>query len=146
MKHLSRILILPVLLGVAGCSNSYKIHVFFDNVEGLKENSEVLANGMTIGEVDHMALDKKGVLVTLAIDSEHQIPNNSTLHFFERGLLADKQIEITTGTSNKVLKDGDTLKNIFIVPKQPTLSIHSLDTLVTKVAKIMAEENKPGKE
>lgn len=145
MRQLSGILSLLMMFVITGCSNSYKIHVLIDNVEGLKENSEVLANGMEIGSVENMALDKKGVLVTLSIDSEHQIPDNSTLHFFERGLLAYKQIEFETGTSNSVLKDGDTLKNMFIVPKQQTFNNHYLDTLVTKFAKKMAEENKPEK-
>lgn len=145
MKPAFRHLIFLFLFIVIGCTNSYKVYVLFDNVEGLKENSEVMANGMPIGEVDHMQLDKKGVLVTLAIDDEHKIPDNSTILFFEPGLLANKQIEITTGTSNKMLKEGDTLRTVFTAPKHSGFNMEKLDTIVTKAINMMAKETKPEK-
>jgi len=126
MKPFIKIVLLPALLLATACNNTYSVNVFFDNVEGLQEKSEVIANGVSVGEVEEMALHKNGVVVTLSINKKHKIPVNSTFKLFEPALMSYKKIEITTGKGDKFLKDGDTVKTVFYKPYQKRFEIEDL--------------------
>lgn len=91
--------------------HSYQIQVTFANVDGLVRGSNVRLAGIKIGTVTKEILDKKTYqpIVTLNINDDIKIPNDSSAKITSVGLLGENYISIVPGGSTDYLKNGERL-------------------------------------
>ena len=81
-------------------TKQYQLLVHFESAPGVLKGSPVRVNGIPIGKVEDLVLDKKrgGVLLVLKIDEKFQLRADSTA-MLQQSLLGDALIEFTPGVS-----------------------------------------------
>ncbi|MEO6836987.1 MAG: MlaD family protein [Ginsengibacter sp.] len=86
------------------------IYAVYQDVQGLVKSNPVVINGLQVGRIDNLdgGKDMKRILVTVSLNKEVNIPNNS-LAVINPNLLGSPTLEIQLGTSNTYMKNGDTL-------------------------------------
>lgn len=87
------------------------IYAVFSNLSGLDKSNQVTVNGLAIGTVsDITEKDKEvnGIVVTINLTRNVNIPNNSVAHISEK-LVGSSSITINMGTSKVYLQDKDTI-------------------------------------
>lgn len=93
---------------------SYKtFYVEYGNVEGLSKSAPVTLNGLVIGKVENISIDKNtgDLLVELQINTDFPISKSSIASIYEPGFIAGKQIAIEPNFEDKVLAtDGQKLE------------------------------------
>lgn len=101
--------------------NTYNIN--FDRVDGLAVGSDVKVSGLKVGTVLDAEIDNETyqAKVTIDVDREIKVPDDSTAEIISAGLLGDKYVAIVPGGSEKSLKNGETIRF-----SQPSISIESL--------------------
>ncbi len=89
-------------------ANGYQLKARFDRVDGLVVGSDVRMSGIKIGTVSSQRLDTDTFMaeVTLSIDSEIAIPDDSSAKITTDGLLGDTYISLEAGGSFDTLEDG----------------------------------------
>lgn len=88
----------------------YTIAIHFDAATGIHQSSKVRMNGIPIGEVRRVEMDEKrgGVNVIARIDEQFRIREDSQAQIM-KGLLGDAAIEISMGSSQKLIEPGSLL-------------------------------------
>src|SRR5438132_9327206 len=91
--------------------NRYRLSAVFNDTKGLQPQTPLRMNGVAIGEVEKVALDR-GTLkprVTLSIADEYRnrIPRDSAIHIASGLLISNPQIEITPGAATDTYQPGD---------------------------------------
>lgn len=81
----------------------------FTSVNGLKEGNAVKFSGVKVGRVEKMEVHDKGVIITMKINKDVQIPKDSEFSMQNDGILGDKFIQITPGKSSTYISDGDSI-------------------------------------
>lgn len=84
----------------------------YDQVGGVQSASPVLMQGVKIGTVTGITLDPRRsdkVVLQLTVKRQYAIPEDSEAKIISNSLMGSKAIEITYGTSERCLADGDTL-------------------------------------
>jgi phospholipid/cholesterol/gamma-HCH transport system substrate-binding protein len=107
------------------------IYAQFDNAAGLREGAPVWLLGVEIGRVDDIKLQGEGSLVALRIKENKAefIYSNAKAKIATMGLLGDKYVELSSGTSEAPdLEAGDVLTGM------PTLAVE--DIVQTSAASI----------
>ncbi|MBI4699483.1 MAG: MCE family protein [Nitrospirae bacterium] len=98
-------------LGVAW-KRGNRLTVVFDNISGLDEKSKVKVAGVNAGVVENIRLKEGRAESTLLISPDIKIYNDAKASLRVSGLLGDKYLAVTPGTSgNTLLKDGDSITN-----------------------------------
>jgi phospholipid/cholesterol/gamma-HCH transport system substrate-binding protein len=121
-----------------GLSRGYPLHSVFSWGAGVKQGAPVWLVGVTIGTVDKVELDPRGLLrVTYRVQSQYSVPRGSTAAIVPNGLFGDQAIALTPEAPNEVsYAPGDT-----IPVGDATASIQSVlqraDTLTTDIGLIM---------
>lgn len=70
-------------------------YVGYDNVEGLATSAPITINGLNVGKVNAITLEKSGkLLIELQVKSDFPISKSSIVAIYEPGLIAGKQIMI----------------------------------------------------
>ncbi len=90
------------LLGTEG----YEVYGLFSNTGGLKGGSSVTIAGVTVGRVKDITLDNYQAKVVLSLPSKIKVQEDSIVAIKTRGLIGEKFVEITPGSSDVVLKEG----------------------------------------
>ena len=93
-------------------SNSKKIYVQFDNVEGLVKSAAVTLNGLVVGKIADISINQSTgkLLVELQLNTDFPISKSSIATIYEPGFIAGKQIAIYPNYLDKrVAVDGDIL-------------------------------------
>ena len=92
-------------------SDYQTFYVKYDNVEGLINSAPVTINGLVVGKVNSIKLNKDWTsLVELQIDGDYQITKNSVAELYSPGPIGGKQITIIPNTkSTEIAKSGDFL-------------------------------------
>lgn len=111
--------------GLITYSNSqayYRVTADFDNVGGLKVRAPVLIAGVSVGEVDSIALNKADfrARVTLLIQKNQQIPTDTSASIYTQGLLGANYVSLSPGYADANLKEGgviDTTNSAVILEK-----------------------------
>ncbi len=127
-------------LDVLGRSCTYTAH--YEQVNGLQDAAAVVINGVKVGQVTGVKLDKSqgGVDVLLSISSEYDIPADSRAMLFSAGLMGGKSIEIKLGSAADNLKDGDTIQTGVTLDMFDTLA-NELGDIKVKVATLLDNLN-----
>ncbi len=105
-----------------GDSDRIQLYAAFDQIGALKPRSPVVIAGVKIGQV--MGIDLGSDLrahVTLHVDGNLKLPDDSTASIRTAGLLGDQFVALEPGASEEDLKPGAT-----IAFTQNALSIESL--------------------
>ena len=112
----SMILLLAMLYKVTGAqAGAVSYYVVFDKLSNIKKGTGVSYGGYQVGRVNEiMPFRQQGKTqykLHLQIKGDWLIPDDSVAQIVMPGLIADKMIEITEGTSSQMLKPEDTIKS-----------------------------------
>jgi len=116
-----------VLLGIAGLvflslkaanlasfstGDTYTLQARFDNIGGLKARAPVRSAGVTIGRIASISFDPQTYqgVVKLEIDRKLKFPRDTSAKILTAGLLGDQYIGLEPGADEKMLGDGDVIR------------------------------------
>jgi phospholipid/cholesterol/gamma-HCH transport system substrate-binding protein len=109
--------IIILVLGVESpFAKRYTLYTYLPNIGGLRPDSQVMLEGVTVGTVDDYQFAEndleKGVRIKMRILQKYQsrIRTDSIAKLRSLGLLGDKYIEINQGTPNgRILREGEVI-------------------------------------
>ncbi len=115
-------------LDVFGRTRNYTAH--YEQVNGLQDAAAVVINGVKVGQVTGVKLNKEqgGVDVNLSVSKDYDIPTDSKALMFSAGLMGGKSIEIKLGEATDYLKNGDSI--------QTGVTLDMFDTLANELGDI----------
>ena len=87
-------------------SEGYPIQAYIDDASGIEKHTHVLMNGVTIGDVEEIEIEGKRVKLTLMINNDVKIPDDSAVIVVQESLLGSKVINIIVGDSTAFLQTG----------------------------------------
>jgi phospholipid/cholesterol/gamma-HCH transport system substrate-binding protein len=92
-------------------SSDYLVSAKFDNIGGLKPGAAVKSAGVVVGRVKKIEFDGESfqAKVTLALQTEHAFPKDSSLKILTSGLLGEQYLDMSPGADEKNLMAGDTI-------------------------------------
>jgi len=92
--------------------DGYQITAAFENIGDLKVRAPVTIAGVRIGQITKIHLNPVTyqAVVTMRIENEDKIPNDSTANIFTAGLIGSNYISITPGFSDDYLKNDGKLE------------------------------------
>ncbi len=85
-------------------NEGYQIQAYVEDASGLEKHTHVLMNGVTVGEVEEIAIEGKRVRLALMIDNAVKIPDDSSVIVAQESLLGSKVLNIVVGDSPSMLK------------------------------------------
>ncbi len=88
----------------------YTLYANFDNIAGLKTGNQIELAGVDIGKVAKIGLNNDRARVALRIQNGVQIDSDAIAGIKSAGLLGDKYVSIALGPGDKILKDGDIIR------------------------------------
>ncbi len=90
-------------------SPTYQLTASFGSVSGLKNGSVVEIAGVKVGKVEKIRFDtvKYEAVVTLAIDSDVILREDSIASVRTAGIIGERYINVSPGGSDDELHDGD---------------------------------------
>jgi phospholipid/cholesterol/gamma-HCH transport system substrate-binding protein len=123
-------------------SSDYAVTAKFDNIGGLKSGAAVKSAGVVVGRVKKIEFDGESfqAKVTLALQSQHAFPQDSSLKILTSGLLGEQYLDISPGADEKSLSGGDK-----IASTQSAVILENLISqfLYSQAEKPAAESQKP---
>lgn len=113
----------------------YTVTAKFLKVGGLNVGSDVRINGIKIGTVISQNLDNEDYTanVAMSLAPNIKLPVNSVASIVSDGLIGNKFIKIDPGHDEKILADGDQLKN--------TKDFKTIEDLVGEVIFMVTGDN-----
>ena len=121
---------------------TYNVTAAFENIGGLKPNAPVKSAGVVVGRVKKIEFDGESfqAKVTLALQSEHAFPQDSSLKILTSGLLGEQYLDVSPGADEKNLVAGDK-----IASTQSAVILENLISqfLYSQAEKPAAESQKP---
>lgn len=94
-----------------GSDDKFILYAPFKQVLGLESSADVRLSGVPVGKVDSIVNANGGVLVTLKINEDVKIPDDSTATVISVGVMGSKFVNITPGIDDgDYLEDGDSIK------------------------------------
>lgn len=101
------------LKGVDFLSPTRTYYAVFDKTEGLTVSNQITINGFPVGRVDAIRLDqstaKNKLIVTLAINKEIAVGDESQIVLADDGLLGGKLLKLNLLTKKGNIAEGDTI-------------------------------------
>jgi phospholipid/cholesterol/gamma-HCH transport system substrate-binding protein len=94
------------VLGTEG----YELYGMFSNTGGLKNGSTVSIAGVQVGKVKDIALKDYQAKVVMSLSDQIKVQEDSIAAIKTRGLIGEKFVEITPGSSETVLKAGNRIR------------------------------------
>ncbi len=126
-KSIETLVGLFVLLGIAGLvflslkaanlasfrtGDTYTLQARFDNIGGLKARAPVRSAGVTIGRIGSISFDPQTYqgVVKMQIDRRLKFPRDTSAKILTAGLLGDQYVGLEPGADEKMLDDGDFIR------------------------------------
>ena len=143
---------LNFLKGVDMFSGTNKYFTIYHQVDGLVPSSQVVLNGVKVGQVQKIEFlnDRSGrVLATLLVDKNVFIGNESTFKIVSADFLGGRTINIDLDINSPPAENGDTLKaeslstfteQVTPIANKAEQLIVSLDSLARAVRKVFNDE------
>ena len=88
----------------------YTLYALFDNISGLKTSDQVQLAGVQIGKVVNIGLKGERAKIAMRINEGVQIDADSIAAIKTSGIIGDKYVSIALGPSDRILKDGETIR------------------------------------
>ncbi|MGB8414325.1 MAG: outer membrane lipid asymmetry maintenance protein MlaD [Candidatus Binatus sp.] len=88
----------------------YTLYASFDNISGLKTGDQIQLAGVQIGKVTQIELKDMRARVALRVDDGVPIDKDAIASIKTSGIIGDKFVSIALGPSDRILKDGDTIR------------------------------------
>jgi phospholipid/cholesterol/gamma-HCH transport system substrate-binding protein len=128
---------LCVTLGNFGFSKDrYKVLAAFSTVSGLKPKAQVMMAGVPIGEVQQVQLMDSHAQITMSINKNVRLEEDSIAGIKTMGIIGDKYVTITPGASDNYIQNGGVIRET-----QPPLDI---ENLISRFVFGNVESKKPG--
>lgn len=89
-------------------------YAVYDNVEGLSQSSGVMINGLRVGRVQEITINKAtgNLIVQFNVDNDFEFSKSSIARIYGGGIIGGKSLAIVPDfQSNEVAQTGDTLKS-----------------------------------
>jgi phospholipid/cholesterol/gamma-HCH transport system substrate-binding protein len=125
-----------------GEKKGYKIYAFFDNIAGLSEKTKVKIAGVDAGTVEKIELFAGKARVTLWMFEDVVLYANAYATIKSTGILGDKYLEISSGSTPPVLKNGNTIRDVREETQISDL-VKNIADLSSKVAELVTEVSTP---
>lgn len=93
----------------------YNFYVRFDQVGGLVAGDPIVVNGVESGRVEGVDLDAGDVVAVMAIREGVSIPDDSDIALKSVGIMGERFVAITRGSSTRALAPGDTTTGVFLM-------------------------------
>ncbi len=90
--------------------DAYRVHAYVADASGIEKHTNVLMNGVRIGEVEEIVIEGKKVKLGLSIDQGVQIPEDSSVIVAQESLLGSKVVNIAVGDSDVMVASGASLQ------------------------------------
>lgn len=94
------------LLGTEG----YELYGMFSNTGGLKNGSTVAIAGVEVGRVRSITLKDYQAKVVISLSDQIKLQEDSIAAIKTRGLIGEKYVEITPGSSETILNPGNRIR------------------------------------
>jgi phospholipid/cholesterol/gamma-HCH transport system substrate-binding protein len=91
-------------------SPGYTLYALFDNISGLKQSDQVQLAGVQIGKVVYIGLKNERAKIAMRINEGVQIDADAIAAIKTSGIIGDKYVSIALGPSERILKDGETIR------------------------------------
>jgi phospholipid/cholesterol/gamma-HCH transport system substrate-binding protein len=91
-------------------SEGYSLFAEFEDAGGIKAGADADIAGVSIGKVKSVRLDNYQALVEFSINKNVKIQADSIASIKTKGLIGEKFVEITPGASDKILQNGDRIR------------------------------------
>ena len=88
----------------------YTLYASFDNISGLKTGDQVQLAGVQIGKVAGIMLKNERARIAMRVNDGVQIDADAIAAIKTSGIIGDKYLSIALGPSDRMLKDGDTIR------------------------------------
>ena len=126
----------------------YEIHAVFPMVGGVDHGDAVNVNGVERGEVTQVRLREHDVIVTMAIDVETTIPEDSKVLLQTQGIMGDRIVTIRVGRSEVMLQPGSMIEGVYDPGISEALAsmgkvmedLHWLTADIREIAKVLRGE------
>lgn len=102
-------------------SDNYPIKARFNSVSGLKEGASIEIAGVPIGKVSAIKLVDYEAIVTMSINNDVKLPDDTVASIRTQGIIGDKYIKINPGGSDEYLKP-----NAEIIDTESAIDIEEL--------------------
>ncbi|MFW6143042.1 MAG: outer membrane lipid asymmetry maintenance protein MlaD, partial [Desulfovermiculus sp.] len=104
-------------------TDTYPVKARFNSVSGLKVGNEVQIAGVSVGKVENIELesDRFVAVVTMSIDQDVTLSDDSMAAVKTSGLIGDKYISISPGGSGMELEPGE-----MIIDTQSPIDVEEL--------------------
>ena len=93
-------------------NSGYELKVDVEDVLGIELNSKISANGLNVGYLKDMELNRDKVTLTISIDNGVKLPNDSAIEIRQKSMLSGLVLVFKVGMSNEMYKDGDTIEEV----------------------------------
>ena len=88
----------------------YEVIAVFSTVSGLKTKAQIMMAGVNIGEVKKVQLKDDQAEIVMSIDKNVKIEEDSIASIKTMGIIGEKYVTITPGSSDTYLKDGGVIR------------------------------------
>ena len=88
----------------------YTLYASFDNISGLKTGDQVQLAGVQVGKIVQIELKDLRARVAMRVDDGVPIDKDAIASIKTSGIIGDKYVSIALGPSDRILKDGDTIR------------------------------------
>jgi phospholipid/cholesterol/gamma-HCH transport system substrate-binding protein len=88
----------------------FTLYASFDNISGLKTGDQVQLAGVQVGKIVQIELKNLRARVAMRVDEGVPIDKDAIASIKTSGIIGDKYVSIALGPSDRILKDGDTIR------------------------------------
>ncbi len=88
----------------------YTIYAIFDDITGLKPHDRVEIAGVKVGQVGAISLHNEHPRVSMQLGEGVELHDDATAAIKTNGIIGDKYVSITPGSSGKTLRNGDAVR------------------------------------
>lgn len=111
------LLLLVYKIGGIKVERGYEMHCLFNYISGLEQHAPVRLSGVEVGEVKDIGIsydgDETKILLTLSLDENAKVRQDSKIRISTLGLLGEKYVEIAGGSKGSpFVKPGATIVGI----------------------------------
>lgn len=94
---------------------SLEVKTTFQRIDGLGTGSQVFIRGVKVGSVNGVNLsDNENVEITMSLDLQRPLPENSVAYLTSLGLIEGKSIVIELGDSDEEVEFGGYIEGVYV--------------------------------